>query len=279
MSLTDALKHPWLTAYTPVYPHHPLPSHSRSQDLSTDRAAIPDLTDTDNFISTSDMTSDAGVSHGFQHLKIGHSKSVVGAQDSTAEIVSSIPGAFPNGQSPGSGVRRELSRTTPLQRRSFVLSQAAEADASAVVPEPSWEMIQSANADIQAGDGMLGFNEVKQRNKRVHAELTPLPEEGDSSDDSPANGPDARKKGKTSDEDMPSGAGRSAGKGRMKGKGVAGAGAASLPVAPRSKRSASGGQKEEADAMSEDDAPPVSPSTSRPRRSTRQTPQKAARRI
>ena len=101
-------------------------------------------------------------------------------------------------------------------------------------------------------------------NKRVHSELTPLPE-GYDSDGQPgvnpsweANGSATRKRGRGSDEEQagtgPKGKGRGKGKGKGKGKG----------------------------AMKVDDGGPSAPvavvATTRPRRSSRQTPHKAARR-
>ncbi|KAF8161058.1 kinase-like domain-containing protein [Crassisporium funariophilum] len=64
-------------------------------------------------------------------------------------------------------------RTAPLQRRSQVLSQAAESGSS--LPEPSWEMIAYAASQEQEKAATNPAN--KGPNKRVHAQLTPLPEE------------------------------------------------------------------------------------------------------
>ena len=64
------------------------------------------------------------------------------------------------------------SRTAPLQRRSLVLSEAAEAGNR--LPEPSREMIAYAASQDKAGES---FPSTKGANKRLHAELSPLPEE------------------------------------------------------------------------------------------------------
>ena len=62
-------------------------------------------------------------------------------------------------------------RTAPLQRRSLVLSEAAEAGSH--LPEPSWEMIAYAASQDKAGES----SSAKGANKRLHAELSPLSEE------------------------------------------------------------------------------------------------------
>ncbi|EAU91637.1 CAMK/RAD53 protein kinase [Coprinopsis cinerea okayama7 len=69
-----------------------------------------------------------------------------------------------------SAPRREGSRGAPLQRRSHVLSQAAEEGRP--VPEPSPEMIAQATRSPR---------DQTKRNKRVRGNLTPLQEESDAS--------------------------------------------------------------------------------------------------
>jgi serine/threonine/tyrosine protein kinase RAD53 len=64
------------------------------------------------------------------------------------------------------------SRTAPLQRRSLVLSEAAETGNR--LPEPSWEMIAHAASQDKAGESSSSAKGV---NKRLHAELSPLSEE------------------------------------------------------------------------------------------------------
>ena len=63
-------------------------------------------------------------------------------------------------------------RTAPLQRRSLVLSEAAETGNH--IPEPSWEMIAYAASQDKAGESS---STAKGANKRLHAELSPLSEE------------------------------------------------------------------------------------------------------
>ena len=63
-------------------------------------------------------------------------------------------------------------RTAPLQRRSLVLSEAAETGSH--IPEPSWEMIAFAASQDKADESPAS---AKGANKRIHAELSPLPEE------------------------------------------------------------------------------------------------------
>jgi serine/threonine/tyrosine protein kinase RAD53 len=66
--------------------------------------------------------------------------------------------------------RFDSSRAMPLQRRSHVLSQAAEE--GNVLPEPSQEMIAQAVSQQVASNS-------KSNNKRLHSELTPLSESND----------------------------------------------------------------------------------------------------
>lgn len=61
----------------------------------------------------------------------------------------------------------------PLQRRSLVLSQAAEAGIR--LPEPSLEMIDYVSSRDEPSN--IASTAVKGPNKRVRADLTPLPEE------------------------------------------------------------------------------------------------------
>ncbi|KAF8725174.1 hypothetical protein AX14_008301 [Amanita brunnescens Koide BX004] len=107
MSLTNALRHPWLSSYLPIYNNSPV---------------LPKSDD----ISMISVTTDA------------------------------------------SKPRSEGPRAMVLQRRSHLLSQAAEAGNS--LPEPSEEMIARAASQEDAKD-------FKGQNKRLRSELTPLPEE------------------------------------------------------------------------------------------------------
>lgn len=102
------------------------------------------------------------VSEGMQNLQIQPS---IASSDS-------IPG-LSHGRGTSTGVKREESANAPLQRRSHLLAQAAEDGKS--MPEPSWEMIaHAASQDQTAGPSNWS---TKGQNKRVHSELTPLPED------------------------------------------------------------------------------------------------------
>jgi hypothetical protein len=272
MSLTDALKHPWLKAYVPIYPnlHHPrTPSApSNSHPLVAEDSTLSEFLDDGGSFVNLDESTDAGVSQGFEHLKINQS---LAPEDSAAAIVSNIPGAYPSSNN------RESSR---LQRRSQVLSQAADGGEGPVVPEPSWEMLQNVTSSAKGNRNVANDSATTadngRTNKRVHSELTPLPEEYESSDkSSPLGDANAsRKKGKASDEDSPGTASRVAGnkskKGANKRKRRASTGTSSR---------ATGGRKE--DAMSDGDDGPsgsnVGGDVPKLRRSLRQTPKKVAR--
>jgi len=275
MTLAAARFHPWLKSCAPAYTEAQRREMTRSpspESFPANSSMLSSIPDGDESFRSPDAVVDAGMSQGLQHLQL---ETVDASQDSAAVMVSNIPGAYPNG-----GLRREGSRTAPLQRRSLVLSQAAEGEGAAV-PEPSWEMIHNAktydnrrneNSDNEAGPS----NGAARGNKRVHSELTPLPEEfeSDMSGGGPladANASPARKKGKNrladanGDGQGPAG-GRGGKAGRGKGK--------AAPPSARSLRPRSGGQKE--DAMSDEDE---RAGGQKPRRSSRQTPQKVARRV
>lgn len=74
--------------------------------------------------------------------------------------------------------RSEGSRAMVLQRRSHLLSQAAEA--GNLLPEPSEDMIARAVSQEDAID-------LKGQNKRLHSELTPLLEVMDGDEQSPTS--------------------------------------------------------------------------------------------
>jgi len=123
LSLTNALDHPWLLSYTPVYP-----SERRPEKPIISRNA--------------QSITHAGVTEDFIGMQL---------QGSTLE---------------------GTPRPAPLQRRSIVLSEAAETGNS--LPEPSSEMIAYATSQDMAGESS---SSAKGANKRLHAELSPLPEE------------------------------------------------------------------------------------------------------
>ncbi|KAF9461264.1 kinase-like domain-containing protein [Collybia nuda] len=187
MTLTDARDHPWLQSYTPVY------DHSTSGSITS----IP----TNDFSMLSSLPEGEGsfqsaVNQDFENMQLQASTSA------HPQVVDSgpIPGVLPN-----NAVRSEGSRA-PLQRRSHLMSQAAE-DGKPIV-EPSWEMVAAAASQEQPTAGPSN-PPAKGQNKRVHSELTPLPEEG--SMDSAINGSSSlgdpsstsHKKGRSSDEDDP----------------------------------------------------------------------------
>jgi serine/threonine/tyrosine protein kinase RAD53 len=186
------------------------------------------------------------VNQGFKNMQIKPS----GRPDVSIPV---IPGAYPNG-SGTAGLKREDSRVAPLQRRSHVLSQAAE-DGKALV-EPSWEMVAAATAQDQTTGPSKG------QNKRVHSELTPLSEEASMDNglvgSSPLSEVGVQKRGKSLDEEE-----------QLKAEGMdrvtRGKGRASAPASTRGTRTRSGKSNE-----SEEE-------TAQPRRSGRHPP-KAARR-
>lgn len=95
-------------------------------------------------------------------------------------------------------------RTAPLQRRSLVLSEAAEA--GNCLPEPSWEMIAYATSQDKTGESSPSAKGV---NKRLHAELSPLPEEALGMDGLSSDEPSTSGKGRImlppTDEDSSNG--------------------------------------------------------------------------
>jgi hypothetical protein len=258
MTMADARFHPWLVSCRPRYTvaQRRAMTRSPSPEFVSTNASMLSLDGNESFRVPGE---DAGMSQGLEDMQL---------QDPASD------GAHLQ----TNGIRREGSRTAPLRRRSVVLSQVAEGEGG-VLPEPSWEMIQNAAAYVESVAGPSNSNgngrsesdapeSAVRGNKRVHSELTPVPEDGES--DTPAtpladaNAVSGRKKGKGV-------AGEAAGgkSGRGKGRGLA----ASAPPSGRALRSRAMGQKE--DAMSEDDEMASGP---KPRRSARQTPQKVARR-
>ncbi|KAF5385763.1 hypothetical protein D9615_002536 [Tricholomella constricta] len=187
MTLTEALTHPWLASYTPVYDHRA--GNTTSSIPTGDYSMVSSAGDSDDSFRGS-------VNAGFQKLHI---------QPSTASSIPAIPGAFPNG-SVAAGIKRDISRTAPLQRGSHVLLQAAEEGKP--IPEPSWEMIANAAAQQQQDQQVAGPSNwnAKGQNKRVYSELTPLPEEASVdaviNGSSPSSNAPASKKSTGSDDDL-----------------------------------------------------------------------------
>ena len=222
MTMKEALQHPWLSTYTPFYGSSSLAGSPKDPSRDSD-----------------DGSFRSSMSEGFQNLNI---------QGSYTDPTTSGEGT--------SGIRREDSRTGRLQRRSDLLSRAAE-EGKAML-EPSQEMVANASSQEARAAG-TSTAATKGQNKRVYSELTPLPEdvpmEGGSGGSSPLSEVDSLYR-KSSDEDA-SGkkeAGRMA---RGKGKAVS-------TTAKKSTRSRARGD------VGDDDA-------AQPRRSGRH-PQKVARR-
>lgn len=204
MTLTDALHHPWLQSYTPVY----TPSSYLQQHSSTG-SSIP----SDDFSMLSDI---------------------------------------PEGDEPGSShidVKREPSRSQPLQRRARVLEDAAEGKGE--ILQPSQEMI---NAVLLSEPENAAQNIDRKRALDEDAEMESAAEEEDVVNN--------RKKGKNVFDDVASPRGKGRGRGKANG-GI-------------SKVKAGTGRTKAIADVSEDDGSPAT----RLRRSTRHsqpTPQKLPR--
>jgi serine/threonine/tyrosine protein kinase RAD53 len=142
----------------------------------------------------------------------------------------------------------------PLQRRSHVLSQAAKDENGGRILEPSWQMISSSQAQESAEENGAGPSARgnKRKDHPMDMSLMPMPE----GEEWPAaNGPPG---------DECNGAGE-----HRKGRGGDSADPAQQPAL----RSVRGTRAKKAGAVSSDDEP-----LSKVRRSSRQTPQKNARR-
>ncbi|KAJ7092083.1 CAMK/RAD53 protein kinase [Mycena belliarum] len=203
MTLTAALTHPWLADFTVAYPATADSifvngsGSGPSEDVSMRTAGQL------SFSQPSESETDA-VSQGFEHLKLQASGSST-----------TVPTTSPDGDSgpaprPADVDGREATpaltpsqerRKGALQRRSEVLAHAVDTGSRLV--EPSWEMVEyaqsqsqdpdrgasgsgssgSTNGNATSGSGSgNGNGKGKGPNKRVHSELTPLPEEVDGAD-------------------------------------------------------------------------------------------------
>lgn len=109
MTLTAALNHPWLRAYTPVYVHPPWASTSAIP--AGDVSMLSTIAEDDGSFRSNSVNQD------FENM----------------QLVASTSGA---------PLKAEGSRA-PLQRRSHVMSQAAEDCKPGL--EPSWEMVAAAS--------------------------------------------------------------------------------------------------------------------------------------
>lgn len=156
MSLTKALHHAWLKSYIPVYDRATLELLSSSSNKSI---GVEDIAKLPAFPGS----TPSGISHHLQGLQIQ-------------------PGAPTPG--PSNPIGREPS-SVPLQRRSHLISEAAEGNGQPL-PEPSSEMLAHALHDQALQD----HGPTPSKKKRAHAELSALPEEdmAGQSEKSPDNG-------------------------------------------------------------------------------------------
>ncbi|KAJ7467081.1 kinase-like domain-containing protein [Mycena latifolia] len=196
MRLGDALFHPWLEEFSlsiPIdYPEIDGSGNgngSLSEDVSMRTA---------DHLSFSLPSETDAVSQGFEHLKLngsGSSRTALPAANGQADVPNAgAEGRVTPGHTPPAP---ELtpSKRGGLQRRSEVLQHAVDTGGQLV--EPSWEMVNYAssqeepapsasgsgssvpttNGSGSGSDAALMNGNGKGPNKRVHSELTPLPEE------------------------------------------------------------------------------------------------------
>jgi serine/threonine/tyrosine protein kinase RAD53 len=190
MTLADARSHTWL--YRRHGDHMNVP-RTPVQDPSVDSLPGDGTTFEDDEVMVAEQetgvtqhnrgSSEAvTVSNGLRFLQLS---SGLAAQDSAANMVSSIPGAFLEGD------ERQL-KAAPLQRRSKVVAQANEEPGTGL-PEPSMEMIKRAEAQHSGPGATKG-------NKRLRSELTPMPEDEAPKSQRP-EASSSRKKTKESEEE------------------------------------------------------------------------------
>ncbi|KAL0956927.1 hypothetical protein HGRIS_003031 [Hohenbuehelia grisea] len=161
-SLRDALDHPWLRDYEPVYGCSPQLQESRSgghsRHLPNDISMLSVVPE-ENSMDAAAMAAGTNAGSAAAHNTNG---------------VTPPPEAYvPN------GIRREGSRTAPLQRRAHVFAEAAEGNRAAL-PEPSWEMINAASQEQAngSGDETNGAGpSTAVGQKRVRQEMSPLRED------------------------------------------------------------------------------------------------------
>jgi hypothetical protein len=277
MTLSDARHHAWLRSRSGYHLHRSrslahspsaesIPDDGQAYELERDSSMVPEEpAEEGKAIRIQGATEDISVSNGIQHLQLNSGKVVV-PQDSAADMVSSIPGAYVN----GNGVKADKSRTAALRRRSDVVKKAAE-EPDVHLLEPSGEMIQQAERQHPAAESSRGGR----GNKRLRSEGTPLPDEmengGSGSRQSrPVAGPSApRKKTKDEEEDKPVPSGnpspRKAGSARGKGRAAAAAAAVSRGKVNRASGRPVAVEEDQVDVL-------------KLRRTPRLGPQKAARR-
>jgi hypothetical protein len=255
MSLTDSLMHPWLAEYRFCYtfdedgiPHFTDEYVTRRTAIGVGEAAPNGVKD--EFSMMSIVSEDVGRHH-LENLNIQGSAMVQDGPDETTPTASqprlpagaatppSQPGSQEQESSQSQGGSQGSAGPSRIQRRSDVFRKAEEGQA--VIPEPSWEMINAASqsqqpldasmleADVQPASGNptpLNSNGSAQASnkpastangngkKRGRSDMSPLPESsieisaGQSS--SPSRNPSPKKKSRSSadDEDGPSRPGR-----------------------------------------------------------------------
>lgn len=212
MSLANARNHPWLNGYGPIQERALTQSPSIESITPADQSYVSSIADEDTGFGHANSEA---VGQGFQDMQLH-------------------PDDAPNG-----GIQREASRG--LQRRSHVLSQAAEGDNGGQIMEPSPQMISNSQAQDEIEENRAG---LKRKDHPMDMSLAPMPEEDEWSmvNDPLNNG--------VSGPSVP----------RKKGKG-----SADSESNPRSVRGT------RANGVTEDEP------AQRVRRSSRQTPQKSAR--
>ncbi|KAJ7049936.1 kinase-like domain-containing protein [Mycena amicta] len=226
LKLKDALKHDWLRDYNFHYRDaivYPQDDDVGDGGLYTVGALASDVSmrsiaTTFSFTGQSETDS---VSQGLKDLNLYAQRSGVestGRSKTTADDYV-VPAAGSNGTTPPPEIPQPpILHKHGLNRRRDVLRHA-EATGSQL-PEPSWEMVQYANSQSQAdlngtypqastatttpmstatGEMAASGSKTpraarsngKGPNKRVHSELTPLPEERDANGNGNANGQSA----------------------------------------------------------------------------------------
>ncbi|KAG6837710.1 hypothetical protein H0H93_003512 [Arthromyces matolae] len=167
MTLTASMQHPWLNSHIPFYGRDPnYESNIPTDDYSMISAEL-----------SNDSSFHGSVNEEFQNMHI---------ETSTTSSTPGVPGDYPNGKT-SNGLKPQPSKHTPLQRGSLVVLRAEEN--GTVLPNPPVEMI--ANAAAQRRRDQEASDQLKGHHKRVHSELTPLPEEP-SSDMIEGAGPSAK---------------------------------------------------------------------------------------
>ncbi|KAJ7282629.1 kinase-like domain-containing protein, partial [Mycena rebaudengoi] len=187
MKLSDALSHPWLVDHVPHYnlDYPEVARGNRTSRMGSREEPQDVLMRTAEELGGDDVPEDAAMSQGFQHLQL-HGSSSADVLEGSVHGTEAGEGAeepevvTPSSTPPG----LTLHRKNGLERRSVVLQRAAEMGQQ--LPVPSQEMVtyaQSQDDDLYRAEPKEGCavevngSARKGTNKRVHSELTPLPEE------------------------------------------------------------------------------------------------------